>query len=522
MNMKKFFLPVLVVATLVGCHRSDSIVDSEDISSGGKAYLSISVNSDIVSSTRSSGAANTQTLEVESKINTLTVLGFNNNNIVGIYNLGVAGGAVSGDAFEVDPDITEVFVVANATEALSSSFENANNVNDIILATRTFSVNDIANGAFLMTSGANDLTSISTILEDKSGLVPVVPYQYNSIANEADAKAKAEGSPIAVSIDRVVAKVVLAPWVADDSNAPDAKPGSVSITDWDLNITNKSSVLYSPYVEAQIGGSPLTILSGYRKDHNYEDLIGAAGSKTDISQFTYLGQHKESTVPSWIKSGEPKYCLENTMVSAAYQYAQTTKLLIKGTYVPNKDAEGGSAININDSYFSIYHLSGTKYYTASQLLNYYNNVASETQKIYMDAVIAKVFPGSTMVNIESLVFDESTPYAFATSVEALNGEAVLNFYHQSVCYYALNIQHYSHTAPDQDYYYGVVRNNSYAIAISNILKPGFSYIPNPIDDTIIDPANPDIEDPNDPIRGYLSVKIIVKDWTTWSQESDLD
>ena len=367
-------------------------------------------------------------------------------------------------------------------------------------------------------------------------LVNVTVFHEGNGVTTEQAKANAKASPPTINVDSLSSKVT----VKVKSPSIEAKPAGATFTfgGWELNVTNKSSYIYSELVK--LTDANATIGAVYRKDNNYlltsfPDIIAKPKDQQSAEEqkaiadmlkgkFNFLtnGANADATGMSEVKRAADgfAYCAENTMDADAQLIGVTTKVVVKGQYTPNGISEKGS-----------YFVWDGKFYTLAQIQEKY----AEHYAIDNTAGLAKDFPEFL---VAAKVKSESQPSAgdltttewktfvsglvdgdfSATSGVIARGKAV-KYYYQSTCYYDVLINHDSGiTTPMALGRYGVVRNNWYTLTINSVSGPGTPWIPDPTDPE--DPTDPG--SPDDLGQAYLSVSITVKPWTTWNQGVDLN
>lgn len=552
MKVKSLLLTVLTIALFTGCNSEEGKdTDYPDRSLIGKAFLSLSLQSNTGPSTRADGTIDEQPgSEDESKATDVKVLLFDNNErCLGIKTvtgaqIGNSEGssnptATASDAIAVPADTKKVFVVINPFEGGWDFTEEVvkgktwNEINTAIDAT----IDNVATAQKFMMASAGYTRGTDKSVTDIGALTDVSkkikkPTDYTT-ENIEKAQNDAKNDPTEVYVDRLSCKVTVSlkgTGVTKPTNTEFEFKG------WKLSVTNKSTRLYSDLVDY---GDKKTKGAVYRKDKNYLESEQPDKSKTEAlrAAFDYLENiDKESdNMPAVdIASGTSAYCLENTMEAKAQQLGFTTKVVVKANYTPDGIAKDASYFSWNG-----------KYYTLTALQDEYNKNGSGLKTdlpIFLNkAGLMKkdVFEGSNQDAKDEVVAD-LTEGSFTANTGIIGRFCAVRYYHESVCYYDILIRHDKNITEKMALgRWGVVRNNWYSIEIQNVTGPGTPWIPDPSDPgptpTNPDPGpgpdpGPDPEDPYNPTPPdvddddndvYLSVKITINPWTSWTQEAEL-
>lgn len=547
MRAKSFLLTVLTIALFTGCTSEDGKEkDYPDRSLIGKAFLSLSLQSNTGPSTRANGTIEEQPgSEDESKAGDVKVLLFDDSDrCLGIKT--VTGGKIGNsegssnpmatvsDAIAVPADTKKVFVVINPIEGGWDFTEEVvkgktwNEINTAIDAT----IDKVAAPQKFM------MASAGYTREDDKSVTPIGALTGVTVHKPADyteeginkAKEEAKKAPAVVYVDRLSCKVTVS-TKADGVTKPAST--EFEFKGWKLSVTNKSTRLYSDLVTYDNN----TKGAVYRKDKNYlrseqPSIESTAALRAAFDYLENIDNISQDMPAVDNTSGTSTYCLENTMEAVAQQLGFTTKVVVKAEYTPD-------GINKQGSYFSW----GGRYYTLAQLKKAYEDTSSGGLKTDLPIFLHKagimtddVFKGDQTG--KDKVVTDLTEDSFNAKTGIIGRFCAVRYYHLSVCYYDILIRHdKSITEKMALGRWGVVRNNWYSIEIQNVTGPGTPWIPDPSDPgptPTPDPSDPDPKpDPEDPYNptppnvddddndAYLSVKITINPWVSWSQEAEL-
>ena len=337
----------------------------------------------------------------------------------------------------------------------------------------------------------------------------------------------------------------------------------VEITDWALDVTNKSSFPVHVTSGLKAGITPTdptdqTVPAYADIWKNEEATAGTAATSRFVSHadafkrvywgidpnysmgLTELDKCKEQftiadaagTSVAWKKgsgSDNPLYCLENTFDIKNMTQGQTTRVLLKATYTPK-----ALETETDKTFFMIGNSSD--FWTETTLTKQIENKAKE---------VLNTTTGVT-ATLKGNLLEGGTHVLDATNVEIKSGEDdktadVVNeinkklgldkdkgigikTYKEGVSYYIARIKHFGDDLTPwkegNDTYgsnnlkwlgrYGVLRNNWYDLTIEKISGPGYPDVPE------VKPDTPDDEDTK-----YINVSVKILDWAKRSQSVDL-
>ena len=381
-------------------------------------------------------------------------------------------------------------------------------------------------------------------------------------------KEEAHSKPGAtVHVERGLAKVTLSKGTGKDYFTGDKASGTkysndeVKITSWALDVINKYS--FPVHVTAGLKGG---LTSTSQTVPSYPEIWSNTDGTTDrfVSQVSAAGAFKRvywgidpnysmdlsgetncgeqftlatagGSGVTWMNgsgSDNPLYCLENTFDIEHMKQGQTTRVLVKATYIPNALA---SATETDKTFFMIGNSSDIwttktlKAQIASKAKEAINTTAELTVVLQGDLLTA----GTHVLTESNISIKEGeTEKVDADLVAKLNTKLGLDAtkkigiktYKNGESYYIARIKHFGDDFtkwnPGDKLYdgnngkwlgrYGVLRNNWYDLAIGSISGPGYPDVPK------VKPETPDDEDDN-----YIKVSVKILDWAKRSYTVDL-
>ena len=379
-------------------------------------------------------------------------------------------------------------------------------------------------------------------------------------------KEEAQSKPgTTVHVERGLAKVTVGSnstsnyFATDGASATGTKYSNdkVKITDWVLDVTNKSSF-------------PVHVTSGLNDNTTgYPDIwknepaaaTGTAATSRFVSQLNATGAFKrvywgidpnysmdlsdlakckaqftlaeaDGQGVTWNNgsgSDKPLYCLENTFDIKNMTQGQTTRVLLKATYTPK-----ALETETDKTFFMIGNSSD--FWTETTLTKQIENKAKE---------VLNTTTGVT-ATLKGNLLEGGTHVLDATNVEIKSGEddrtadvvdeinkklgldmskgIGIKTYKEGVSYYIARIKHFgddltpwkegdaTYNGENQKWLgrYGVLRNNWYDLTIEKISGPGYPDVPE------VKPETPDDEDTK-----YINVSVKILNWAKRSQSVDL-
>lgn len=375
-----------------------------------------------------------------------------------------------------------------------------------------------------------------------------------------------------VHVERGLAKVTVGKGTGKDYFTGAKASGfkysndDVTITNWALDVTNKSS--FPVHVTAGLkDGVTSAGIPAY--ENIWENAAATSGTiaatSRFVSQLTATGAFKrvywgidpnysmglsdvakckeqftiakaDGTDANWTESSKPLYCLENTFDIKNMLQGQTTRVLLKATYTPNALA---SETGTDKTFFMIGNSSDIwttttlKAQIASKAKDALSLTTTPTVVLKGDLLTA----GTHVLTVSNVSIKEgegetATEKVDADLVAKLNTKLGLDetngvgikTYKNGESYYIARIKHFGDDLTPwkegNDTYgennlnwlgrYGVLRNNWYDLTIEKISGPGYPDIPE------VKPETPDDEDTK-----YINVSVKILDWAKRSQSVEL-
>lgn len=331
------------------------------------------------------------------------------------------------------------------------------------------------------------------MMSNDRGLVKVAPADMKAAA------ADAEGAPVKVSVDRILAKVFV-------GGTPDLPQGATfTNTKWELNTTNTKTFIYRQFGKVAATDFPdetatdaSTRFNRYAKDPNF--LAG----EFKAADFNYK-KDVDALANDWgFEDAKGQYCLENTMDAGQQLHNQTTSFILSGTWKPAD--HDGITFTEGETWYDYMGFA----FTVAKMKEYLTIVQNTANT---DKEITGT-PNGFKAALKTLVDDANCPVDKAEGT-ITKSFALHNFkgYLKGVCYYQTNlIRHFDNTQSPKDMgygRYGVVRNNIYKVNISKISRPG--------EPTIV----PENDNPDDPTKLFVAFDITINPWIVRTQDISL-
>ena len=210
-------------------------------------------------------------------------------------------------------------------------------------------------------------------------------------------------------------------------------------------------------------GSPLA--SGYEAwYHRHVTTLSSATISNTISMSGYQPADGNKLIG---------YCLENTALAASQRDGYSTGVIFRAKIIPTTvywDNAGALDTDVGASNGTVFYCGGKFYKTTS-----------------------------------ALVLDPGTPFNNVAELNAMTAKQLSDLgiekYNSGICYYNYWIKHQDNSNSTMGMMeYGIVRNNTYRMQITEIKRPGEG-------DIFITP-----EDPNEKVNLYLSVEMQILPW----------
>lgn len=345
--------------------------------------------------------------------------------------------------------------------------------------------------------------------------------------NKVTTNESAAQSAATIYVERGVAKVTMTAF--SEMNVKGLTGDKVTITEWDLDVTNKKSYpvhnvdnydSYGDYwgdiweVERFTSGHPTFNRAHWGIDPNYSTI---SNDKKYTDDFNYKARAYDFSNAG--NASAPKYCLENTFSLGHMYQNQTTRVIMKATYVPSGLTAGETFYMFDGK--SGYFTEGTLTtqistaitnagYTATDFSLPLTDMKKAGKHLLTANDITKT-SGSVEVNDE-----------FLGKVNAALGRSdnkKISTYYEGVSYYIARIKHFGDAltpwnSGDPTYgtgaeakkkylgRYGMVRNNWYELQVNSISNPGSPDVPE------VNPDSPDDEGD----KYYINCSVRILSW----------
>lgn len=346
------------------------------------------------------------------------------------------------------------------------------------------------------------MMEVGFFMSNSQGFVPVTTDRLK------DKEADAESAPIAVKVDRAVAKVFVggipAPSVDGAAKFEDVK--------WTLDVTNKKTfwvrklanrVNGKNVFEAEVLNDNSDRYDRYAKDPNF---TGHANLMRD--NFNYLNTENaiQKLKVTGFNDSDGQYVLENTMEAADQYNSVTTRVILSLIYIP-KDIEDNKAKTYGWYSYKGFKMDQDKF----------NALKDQALELVMPAEL----PGTPIgfaQDMHNLSKENDAAIKVEKGVKVDHKKSFtkhnLKFYSKGVNYYNnIYIRHFSdeQSSTRLGYgRYGIVRNNIYKLTLGKISQPGEPEV-----------VEPDPKIPDDLDEQWVSFDVEVLPWIVRTQTIDL-
>ena len=406
------------------------------------------------------------------------------------YNITATGGAAA--TGEIAGTATAAKFTTKAKEVVSQDYLMLAIINPTAdVKTATAEGKTMLEAQSAITTTAEGLSAAGILMSNDRGLVKVTPDKLKATDTEA------EGAPVKVSVDRILAKV----FVGGKAEVPTG--AKFSNIKWQLNTTNTKTFIYRQFgqvvtekdkfaVETSEDNS--TRFNRYAQDPNFSGAFNAA-------DFTYLEGTPELKGTFGYDDANGQYCLENTMEANSQIVQQTTSFILSGTWTPAGFTEG-------DTWYSYQGFT----FTTAKMKEYITEANDEAKK---DKAEINGTPVGFKAALKALLAEANCPVkADGTITESFVSHDIKGYF-KGVCYYQTNlIRHFNddQSSAAMGYgRYGVVRNNIYKINVKSISQPGEPTVVN-------DKDNPGKDDPS---KVYVAFDVTINPWIVRTQDISL-
>lgn len=387
----------------------------------------------------------------------------------------------------------------------------------------TFSQWQKANVINSMTSEVNGFYMANAVKVNGTTTSTLVTIDKKKVTtNESAAQSAAT-----IYVERGVAKVTMTAF--SEMDVKGLTGDKVTITAWDLDVTNKKSYpvhnvdnydSYGDYwgdiwKEARFTSGHTTFnRAHWGIDPNYNTI---SNDKEYTDEFNYKPKNYDFSGAG--DATAPKYCLENTFSLGHMYQNQTTRVIMKATYVPNGLTAGDTFYMFDGK--SGYFTEGTLTtqistaitnagYTATNFSLPLTDMKKAGKHLLTANDITKT-SGSVEVNDEFL--------GNVNAALGLSDNKKISTYYEGVSYYIARIKHFGDAltpwnSGDPTYgtgaeakkkylgRYGMVRNNWYELQVNSISNPGSPDVPE------VNPDSPDDESD----KYYINCSVRILSW----------
>lgn len=387
----------------------------------------------------------------------------------------------------------------------------------------TFSQWQKANVINSMTSEVNGFYMANAVKVNGTTTSTLVTIDKNKVTtNESAAQSAAT-----IYVERGVAKVTMTAF--SEMDVKGLTGDKVTIKAWDLDVTNKKSYpvhnvdnydSYGDYwgdiwKEARFTSGHTTFnRAHWGIDPNYNTI---SNDKEYTDEFNYKPKTYDFSGAG--DATAPKYCLENTFSLGHMYQNQTTRVIMKATYVPNGLTAGDTFYMFDGK--SGYFTEGTLTtqistaitnagYTATNFSLPLTDMKKAGKHLLTANDITKT-SGSVEVNDEFL--------GNVNAALGLSDNKKISTYYEGVSYYIARIKHFGDAltpwnSGDSTYgtgaeakkkylgRYGMVRNNWYELQVNSISNPGSPDVPE------VNPDSPDDEGD----KYYINCSVRILSW----------
>ena len=590
MRIKHFFGLAVLAAMTASCSSNNDLVgggngSGENVS--GESYASITIKLPTTSGTRAgSGSKNDQFAEgtaSEYAVNDATLLIFqkdgtseNKYKYIETAKLGNLDPWKDDKTTGITTESTTITAeLEHATVGVDGDYYAL-----VILNNETSTGTKVTLPSGSITYGAwNAATNAKNLLDNTKGFYMANAPQFTAAGVEPSTlvhikgiyrtKEEAQSKPgTTVHVERGLAKVTVGSsstgdnyFAKDGASATGTKYSNdkVEITDWALDVTNKSSFPVHVTSGLKAGITPTdptdqTVPAYADIWKNEEATAGTAATSRFVShadafkrvywgidpnysmdlsdlakckaQFTLAEADGQGV--SWNNgsgSDNPLYCLENTFDIKNMTQGQTTRVLLKATYTPKALEK-----ETDKTFFMIGNSSDfwTEATLKEQITNKAKEVLSTTTGVTVTLKEDLLKGGTHVLDANTVEIKEGTEDKTSVVAEQINQKLGLDkskgigikTYKEGVSYYIARIKHFgddltpwkegdaTYNGENQKWLgrYGVLRNNWYDLTIEKISGPGYPDVPE------VKPTDPDDEDTK-----YINVSVKILDWAKRSQ-----
>lgn len=345
--------------------------------------------------------------------------------------------------------------------------------------------------------------------------------------NKVTTNESAAQSAATIYVERGVAKVTMTEF--SEMDVKGLTGDKVTITAWDLDVTNKKSYPvhnvdnYDSYGDywGNIWEEP-RFTSGHTRfnrahwgiDPNYSTI---SNDQKYTDDFNYKPKTYDFSATS--DATAPKYCLENTFSLGHMYQNQTTRVIMKATYVPSGLTAGETFYMFDGK--SGYFTEGTLTTQISTAITNAGYTAADFSLPLTDVKKAgkHLLTANDITNTSGSVEVNDEFLGKVNAALGLSDNKKISTYYEGVSYYIARIKHFGDAltpwnSGDPTYgtgaeakkkylgRYGMVRNNWYELQVNSISNPGSPDVPE------VNPDSPDDEGD----KYYINCSVRILSW----------
>jgi hypothetical protein len=592
MRIKHFFGLAVLAAMTASCSSNNELVNGGNGSGeneSGASYASITINLPTTSGTRAANDVFAGGTASEYAVNDATLLIFEKDgSSENEYKFVEQASLGNLEPWKKDNDANGITTEATITAQLNKATVGNNNYYALVILNNKDKddADKVTLPSGTTTYGEWNVAAHATetkLVDNTKGFYMANAPEFKAANQEPTTlvpitgiyrtKEEAHSKPgTTVHVERGLAKVTVGKGTEKDYFTGAKASGSkysnddVTITNWALDVTNKSS--FPVHVTAGLkDGVTSTSQTVPAYTEIWKNATATPGTKPAtsrfVSQLSATGAFKrvywgidpnysksltakdacgqeftlvkaDGSDADWKTSTEPLYCLENTFDITHMLQGQTTRVLLKATYTPSALASA-----TDKTFFMIGNSSDI--WTMDNLKKQIESKAKEALGITTDLTVElkeDLLKGGTHfltkknVSIKEGEGETATEKVDDDLVAKLNTKLGLDktngvgikTYEKGESYYIARIKHFGDDLTPwkegNDTYgennlnwlgrYGVLRNNWYDLTIEKISGPGYPDVPE------VKPDTPDDEDTK-----YINVSVKILDWAKRSQSWDL-
>ena len=334
-------------------------------------------------------------------------------------------------------------------------------------------------------------------------------------------------SAATIYVERGVAKVTMTPF--SEMDVKGLTGDKVTITAWDLDVTNKKSYpvhnvdnydSFGDYwgdiwEEARFTSGHTTFnRAHWGIDPNYSTI---SNDKKYTDDFNYKAKTYDFSGAG--EATAPKYCLENTFSLGHMYQNQTTRVIMKATYVPS-GLTAGETFYMFDGRSGYFKEDDLKTQISTAITNAGYTAAEFSLPLTdMKKAGKHLLTASDITKTSGSVEVDDEFLGKVNAALGLSDNKKISTYYKGVSYYIARIKHFGDAltpwnSGDPTYgtgeeakkkylgRYGMVRNNWYELQVNSISNPGSPDVPE------VNPDTPDDEGD----KYYINCSVRILSW----------